>query len=213
VWLAALWLLVAAPADADGRLWPLLEGGGQVVLIRHGLTTPGAGDPDGFRLEDCATQRNLNEEGRQQSRRLGEVFRARRIPVERVLSSPWCRCVETARLAFGGSEPWAALGNLFGRPERRDEQVRHMRARVSESRAGGNLVLVTHGATIEALTGINPGTAEMVIVTPRGGGAFAVAGRLGIRQASMRRVMELAERSCYNPPSSSRRPVDHRRQS
>jgi hypothetical protein len=74
-------------------------------------------------------------------------------------------------------------------------------------------VLVTHGATIEALTGINPGTAEMVIVTPRGGGAFAVAGRLGIRQASMRRVMELAERSCYNPPSSSRRPVDHRRQS
>jgi broad specificity phosphatase PhoE len=151
------------------------------VLIRHGLTTPGVGDPPGFRLEDCATQRNLNDEGRRESERVGEAFRRRGIQVGRVLSSPWCRCVETARLAFGNSEVWTPLSNLFGRPENREAQVRQMRARVSQAPAGGNLVLVTHGSTIAALTGIHPATAEMVVLTPRGGGQFEVAGRLGAR--------------------------------
>jgi phosphohistidine phosphatase SixA len=182
VLLLVSFLLAAAPtAAASEQLWTLLEGGGQVVLIRHGLTTPGVGDPPGFRLDDCATQRNLDDEGRREAQRVGEAFRTRGVPVERVLSSPWCRCVETARLAFGGSEPWPALGNLFGRPENRAEQVRQMRLRVSERPGPGNLVLVTHGSTIAALTGINPGTAEMVVVTPQGGGRFAVAGRLSVR--------------------------------
>jgi phosphohistidine phosphatase SixA len=182
VLLLVSFLLAAAPtAAASEQLWTLLEGGGQVVLIRHGLTTPGVGDPPGFRLDDCATQRNLDDEGRREAQRVGEAFRTRGVPVERVLSSPWCRCVETARLAFGGSEPWPALGNLFGRPENRAEQVRQMRLRVSERPGPGNLVLVTHGSTIAALTGINPGTAEMVVVTPQGGERFAVAGRLRAR--------------------------------
>ena len=172
----------ASPTAANDDLWTLLKGGGQVVLIRHGLTTPGVGDPAGMRLDDCSTQRNLVDEGRQESRRLGEAFRARGIPVGKVLSSPWCRCVETAQQAFAGTpEIWAALGNLFGRPEAVAHQVRDMRARVSERPSGGNLVLVTHGSTIAALTGINPGTAEMVVVTPQGGGRFVVAGRLAAR--------------------------------
>jgi phosphohistidine phosphatase SixA len=179
--LALLLLALPSGAAADERLWTLLQGGGQVVLIRHGLTTPGTGDPPGFRLDDCATQRNLNDEGRRESRQVGEAFRARKLPVARVLSSPWCRCVETARLAFGGSETWTPLSNLFGRSENREEQVRQMRARVSETPPGGNLVLVTHGSTIAALTGINPDTAEMVVVAPQGGGRFAVAGRLRAR--------------------------------
>jgi phosphohistidine phosphatase SixA len=181
--LALAVLLLASPAAAadDEALWTLLAGGGQVVLIRHGLTTPGVGDPPGFRLEDCSTQRNLNEEGRRESRRVGEAFRTRSIRVERVLSSPWCRCVETAQLAFGGAERWEPLSNLFGRPERRAEQVSQMQGLVSEPRGGGTLVLVSHGSTISALTGINPDTAEMVIVTPQGGGKFAVAGRLRAR--------------------------------
>jgi broad specificity phosphatase PhoE len=179
--LALLLLVAPAAAAADDGLWALLRGGGQVVLIRHGLTTPGVGDPAGFRLEDCATQRNLDGEGRAEARRVGEAFRARGIPVGRVLSSPWCRCQETARLAFGGSERWDALANLFGRPEHRQRQVREMRARVSEPPENGNLVLVTHGSTIAALTGIHPGTAEMVVVTPQGGERFTVAGRLRAR--------------------------------
>jgi broad specificity phosphatase PhoE len=171
----------ARAADAEA-LWALLEGGGQVVMIRHAVTTPGVGDPPGFRLDDCATQRNLTDAGRADARRLGEAFRARGIRVERVRSSPWCRCLETARLAFGAAETWAALGNLFGRPEARAAQVREMEPVLAEPRAGGpNLVLVTHGSTIQAVTGVSPATAEMVIVTPRGGGRFTVAGRLAAR--------------------------------
>jgi len=170
----------AGDAQAGEPLWALLKGGGQVVLIRHAITTPGVGDPAGFRLDDCSTQRNLTDEGRGHAKRIGEAFRARAIPVERVLSSPWCRCVETAQLAFGKSEPAGALGNLFGRPENRTPQVEQMKALAAARPKSGNLVLVSHGSTISALTGVSPDTGEMVIVTPQGGGRFALAGRLGV---------------------------------
>lgn len=182
--LAVVWLITLGARDAtasDAQLWALLKGGGQAVLIRHALTTPGVGDPAGFRVDDCATQRNLTDEGRREARRLGEAFRERSIPVDRVLSSPWCRCLETARLAFGTATPSTPLSNLFGRPEARDEQVRQMRPMLGEQRIGTNLVLVTHGSTIAAVTGINPGTTEMVIVTPQGGERFTLAGRLSAR--------------------------------
>jgi len=174
-----LWLLLLpATGSADEALWSLLKQGGQVVLIRHTITTPGAGDPPGMRLEQCATQRNLSDEGRRHARRIGAAFRSRGIPVERVLSSPWCRCLETARLAFGDAEVAHALGNLFGRPQNRQKQVEEMKGLVSEPRRGANRVLVSHGSTIVALTGVSPGTGEMVVVTPQGEGRFAVAGRL-----------------------------------
>jgi phosphohistidine phosphatase SixA len=179
--LVLLALAIPRPAVADEATWALLKGGGQVILVRHAITTPGVGDPPGMRLDDCTTQRNLTDQGRSHARRLGEAFRARGIAVDRVLSSPWCRCLETARLAFGPPETWAALSNLFGRPEQRAEQVRQMQAIAAERRRGGNVVLVTHGSTIAALTGINPQTAEMVVVTPQGDGRFAVAGRLTVR--------------------------------
>jgi broad specificity phosphatase PhoE len=179
---AALLALAAIPAaHADDSLWALLKGGGQVVLMRHALTTPGVGDPEGMRLADCATQRNLSDEGRAHAKRVGEAFRDRKIPVAQVLSSPWCRCLETARLAFG-TEPQAspALGNLFGRGDPQGRQVAQMRALVSRKPAGGNLVLVSHGSTILALTGVSPATGEMVVVTPQGDGKFALAGRLEV---------------------------------
>lgn len=171
-------LLLPAAVSADEALWSLLKEGGQLVLIRHAITAPGAGDPPGMRLEECSTQRNLSDEGRRHARRIGEAFRSRGIPVERVLSSPWCRCLETARLAFGNAEVAHALGNLFGRPQHREKQVQAMKGLVSEPRSGANRVLVSHGSTILALTGVSPGTGEMVIVTPQGDGRFAVAGRL-----------------------------------
>jgi broad specificity phosphatase PhoE len=174
-------LTPAVPAArADEAVWTLLRAGGQVVLIRHAITTPGVGDPDGMRLDDCQSQRNLTDAGRAHARRVGEAVSTRGVAVDRVLSSPWCRCLETARLAFGQAETWTALSNLFGRPDNRAEQVRQMRAMVGEPRSGGNLVLVTHGSTIAALTGINPDTAEMVVVTPQGQGRFAVVGRLRV---------------------------------
>lgn len=163
-WILVL-LLLPAGAAADEKLWSLLKAGGQVVLIRHTITTPGAGDPPGMRLDDCSTQRNLTDAGRQHARRIGEEWRKRGIPVERVLSSPWCRCLETARLAFGKPEVADALSNLFGRHEASERQVREMRALVSSHAGKGNLVLVSHGSTISALTGISPGTGEMVVLS------------------------------------------------
>jgi broad specificity phosphatase PhoE len=175
---ALLLIFVCGIVNANDELWDLLRSGGKVVLIRHPLTEPGAGDPQGFRLEDCSTQRNLSDEGREHAKRIGAAFRLRRIPVERVLTSPWCRCVETASLAFGSAEISPALANLFGRSEGRQKQVEELTAMASERRSGGNLVLVTHGSTILALTRIPVNMGEIMVVTPLGAGRFAVAGRL-----------------------------------
>ena len=182
LWISLALFALAVPAWADEALWTLLQKGGQVVLVRHGVTTPGAGDPPGFKLGDCGTQRNLVDAGREEAARLGTALRARKVPVARVLSSPWCRCIETARIAFG-TEPAVddALANLFGDASNRDRQVAQFRRLVATAPTDGNLFLVTHGSTTAAFTGINQGTAEMVIVTPEGGERYRVAGRLAIQ--------------------------------
>ena len=176
----ALLAELAGPGAARGseQIWALLKGGGQVVLMRHAVTTPGVGDPAGMRLDDCSTQRNLSDAGRREARQIGLAFRARGVVVDRVLASPWCRCVETASLAFGSAEIAPALSNLFGRSEHRTPQVREMQALVGERHSGGNLVLVSHGSTILALTGVSLDADEMVVVTPQGAGSFVVIGRL-----------------------------------
>jgi len=171
---------LCAPAQGSETLWKRLAQGGQVVMIRHTITSPGVGDPPGMRLDDCATQRNLTDEGRRHAREIGAAFSARSIPIDSVLASPWCRCLETARLAFGRAEVSQPLGNLFGRPGNQPRQVRELKALAGALRRGGNLVLVTHGSTIAALTGISPGTGELVILTPRGNGEFEVAGRMTV---------------------------------
>jgi broad specificity phosphatase PhoE len=178
--LAVLVPLLALPdtALASEQIWALLKAGGQVILLRHAITTAGVGDPPGMRLDDCSTQRNLSDEGRRHARQVGQAFRARDIGVERVLTSPWCRCLETARLAFGAAEIWEPLGNLYGRPENRARQVSEMQRLLAQPPRQGNLVLVSHGSTISALTGVSPGTAEMVVVTPEGDGRLVVRGRL-----------------------------------
>ena len=99
LFLAAL-LALAPLAHADDAVWAKLKAGGNVLLIRHASTESGLGDPPGFKLGDCTTQRNLNDEGRAQARRIGEWFSARGLKPARVRSSPWCRCLDTAALAF-----------------------------------------------------------------------------------------------------------------
>lgn len=180
----ALWAVSvsgASAADPDDALWRLLKAGGQVVLMRHAVTTEGVGDPPGMVLADCSTQRNLSDAGRGHARQVGEAFRAHGVAVSQVVSSPWCRCLETARLAFRTEpEVSTALSNLFGRSDTDGRQVSQMKALVSRRPAAGNVAMVSHGSTILALTGVSPATGEMVIVTPQGGGKFVVAGRLAV---------------------------------
>lgn len=174
-------ILLCAPVLADEAGLAALKAGGHVAMIRHGLTTPGAGDPLGFKLEDCANQRNLIEEGREESRRLGRLLRERGIQIDRLLSSEWCRCVETAELiGMGAVGKESALNNFYGRPQNRERQVREMRALIAGWKGSGNLLLSTHGANIGALMGINPVTAEGVVLQPAPGTeeGFRVVGRI-----------------------------------
>lgn len=175
-------LLAPFAAAADEAAWKLLQAGGQIVMLRHAVTDPGVGDPEGMRLEDCATQRNLSAQGRAHAGRIGAALRARGVAVGRVLSSPWCRCLETARLAFGAPpQVTPALGNLFGRRDAEAKQLAQMKLLLAaEKPARGNTVMVSHGSTIQALTGVSPGTGEMVVLTLLDGGAFRVAGRIAV---------------------------------
>jgi phosphohistidine phosphatase SixA len=170
----------AARADEAGIA--ALKAGGHVAMVRHGLTTPGSGDPLGFKLEDCATQRNLIDEGREESRKLGRLLRDRGVAIARVQSSEWCRCIETAELmAVGNVEKASPLNNLFGRPQNRAKQVEEMRELIAAWKGPGNLLLMTHGANMGALMGINPETASGVVLEPAPGTqeGFRVVGRLG----------------------------------
>ncbi|HEY3066035.1 MAG TPA: histidine phosphatase family protein [Methylomirabilota bacterium] len=171
-------LVVPTVAGADEALWSLLRAGGHVLVMRHAATDPGTGDPPGFTLDDCATQRNLSARGREDARRVGEVFRARGVPVSVVLSSRWCRCLDTARLAFGVVEPWAALDSMFEDKSKSDEQARAFRERAGTRPANGNVVLVSHGVNIAAWTGVSTAQGDVVVLTPSGRATFRVAGTL-----------------------------------
>ncbi len=167
-----------AAAQAGPEGWRLLGRGGHVVLIRHSLA-PGFGDPPNFTLGDCATQRNLSEEGRRQARAIGDAFRERGIPIEGVFSSQWCRCRETAALAFGEFREQPALNSFFERPELKAAQTRAMKALLNEHRPrAGNLILVTHQVNITALTDIVPDSGEMVVVALDKQGEPAVKARI-----------------------------------
>jgi phosphohistidine phosphatase SixA len=164
--------VAAADAGAGQRtapeLWDLLKSGGHVALIRH-ARAPGFGDPPGFRLADCATQRNLSDEGREQARRIGQAFRDNGVAVDNVLSSEWCRCLETAALlGLGPVERFPALNSFFEMRENRDPQMKILVPWVRDARPEGVFVLVTHQVVISALTGEGAGSGEIVVVRPRG---------------------------------------------
>lgn len=165
---------VATAADA----WPDLTQSGAIVLFRH-ATAPGIGDPANFKLDACATQRNLDDKGRAEARKLGEQFRNRKIAVGAVLTSQWCRTRDTARLAFGNEavkdEP--AFNSFFGRSSGiSDAQTAQARAILARWRGPGTLVVVTHQVNITALTGVNPASAEGVVVRPAADGSRRVVG-------------------------------------
>jgi len=166
--LIALAMPVAAEdtASADAA-WAALERGGHVALVRHGHAPGRSPDPPNFRLEDCATQRGLDERGRAQAVALGQALRRHGVQVERVLSSPWCRCLETARLMDYSPGIFDALYNLMGPNPDRERQRRDFRATVAAWRGPGTLLLVSHGVTIGFLTGeAYPAEAEIIVLAP-----------------------------------------------
>ena len=183
-WLApAVFLSLAGAGEADAaELWTVLAREHPVIIVRHASTDPGVGDPPGFRLGDCGTQRNLSAEGRVEAGRLGAALRVRGIPVLRVLSSRWCRCLETARLAFGRAEGWPPLDSTFEDRSRAPEQDAAVRAAIAAHQPGsGVLVLVTHQVNITALTGEAVASGEIIVTRPvPEGRGLAPVGRLKV---------------------------------
>lgn len=177
-WLVAsvLWGWVAA-APAAEPVWEALRVPGSVVVLRHSYA-PGSFDPPDARLDDCSTQRNLDEAGRAQARRVGEAFRLNGLTVGTVLSSPRCRCLDTARLAFGRAEPWNVLQGALRDAELRQRLLAGVRARVAAHREGPPLVLVTHGSVVSDLTGLDVRMGAFVVLRRGVDGTHAVAGQL-----------------------------------
>lgn len=159
--------VAAAPAkdrEKADPLWQQLKQGDHVILIRHASTVPGTGDPPGFVLADCATQRNLSDEGRAEAKRIGATFQQHGVPIGNVMSSRWCRCLDTARLAFDKVRPWAALDSHFDQPSNSAIQAASVRLGLTNKEIkGSNLVLVTHQVNITALTGVYPAQGEAVV--------------------------------------------------
>jgi broad specificity phosphatase PhoE len=177
----ALGVALLCQAAVPAAAFPIerLDEGGYVLMLRH-ATAPGVGDPDDFRLGDCATQRNLSDAGRAEARRLGERLRAHGIASAAVYSSQWCRCLETAELLdLGPVEPLPALNSFFARPDDRAPHLAALRRFLADlPEDGPPVILVTHQVTISAMTGRGAVSGEAVVLTADGTGRPPVAGTI-----------------------------------
>ena len=173
----ALWAGTVSTAAATETVWEALRAPGTVVVLRHSYA-PGGFDPPDARLDDCTTQRNLDDNGRAQARRTGEAFRRNGVVVGAVLSSPRCRCLDTARLAFGRVESWEPLQGALNDAERRRRQVAEIRRAIAAHRDGPPLVLVTHGSVVSDLTGLSVQMGAFVVLRRAADGGHVIAGQL-----------------------------------
>lgn len=163
--LCTLCLLLPDGVSAQNQdfVWSELSQGRAVALIRH-ATAPGLGDPPGFRIGDCSTQRNLSEEGRIQARRIGAFFKHKGLKAATVYSSQWCRCLETARLlGIGPVKELPALNSFFQDSSAENQQTEETRRLINTLPAGNAAIFVTHQVNITALTGIFPSSGEVII--------------------------------------------------
>lgn len=153
--------------QTDDDLWSKLQQKGQVyaVLFRHAIA-PGTGDPSNFSLNDCSSQRNLSLEGKVQAVRMGEAFKSRQINVTKILSSQWCRCLDTANLMnLGSVQPFTPLNSFFLNSNRSEEQTNQLRKfLLEETHQEGVIVMVSHQVNITAMSDIFPRSGEGVVL-------------------------------------------------
>ena len=141
-----------------------LKEGKKIVFIRHALA-PGNGDPNNFDIKDCSTQRNLNDEGRAQSKRIGNFFEKNNIKIDKVLSSEWCRCKDTAKIAFGKFETFSALNSFYETrfSKNKSKQMKDLREYISKWESDSNLIIVTHYVVILDILDRGTSSGEMII--------------------------------------------------
>ena len=157
-------LTSSVKADFNKKLLNQLEDGGKLIFIRHAYA-PGSGDPSNFNLNDCSTQRNLSEEGRKQAANIGEFFRNKKIKIDKVLSSEWCRCKETSSIAFNNFKTKKFLNSFYSLKfaKNKKSQMINLKKYINSWKSDKNLVLVTHYVVISEALNYAPSSGEIVI--------------------------------------------------
>ena len=152
------------PLYANEKILKLLKEGGKIVFIRHAYA-PGNGDPNNFDIKNCSTQRNLNNNGILQSKNIGTFFSKNNIQIDKVLSSEWCRCKDTAKIAFGNYETKNFLNSFYDErfSENKDKQILDFQKFIGNWNKTGNLVLVTHYVVIFEILNLTTSSGEIVI--------------------------------------------------
>ena len=157
-------LITTVKADLNKKLINQLEEGGKLIFIRHAYA-PGSGDPDNFNLNDCSTQRNLSKEGQRQAEYIGEFFRNNKVKIDKVLSSEWCRCKETAEIAFKDFSTNSFLNSFYSSKyaKNKDKQIKMLKNYVIKFKSDKNLILITHYVLISEVLNYAPSSGEIVV--------------------------------------------------
>tara|TARA_Y100000741_G_scaffold339615_1_gene300592 strand:+ start:390 stop:947 length:558 start_codon:yes stop_codon:yes gene_type:complete len=151
-------------ADSKINLVQNLKEGGKLIFIRHAYA-PGSGDPENFNINDCSTQRNLNENGRIQSKKIGDFFKENQIEINKIYSSEWCRCKETAFIAFETFETKNFLNSFFSLnfTHNKKSQMTDFKKFLINWDKKTNLIFVTHYVVINEILGYPPSSGEIII--------------------------------------------------
>ena len=151
-------------ADLNKTLINHLQDGGKLIFIRHAYA-PGTGDPNNFNLNDCSSQRNLSNDGRRQAQYIGEFFRENKIKINKVLSSEWCRCKETAKIAFKDFSTISFLNSFYSSKysKNKDKQISALNDYIENFKNNDNLILVTHYVLISEVLNYSPSSGEIVV--------------------------------------------------
>ncbi len=153
-------------AEITDKILNELQNGGNIIFIRHAYA-PGGGDPENFDISDCSTQRNLNDNGRNQSKKIGNLFKRNEVPIDKVISSEWCRCKETASIAFNEFKTKNFLNSFYSPKfaKNKKKQIKNLKNYINNWNGNKNLVLVTHYVVISEALDYTSRSGEIVIQT------------------------------------------------
>ena len=157
-------IVFSTPINSQEKLIDLLKDGNKLIFIRHAYA-PGNGDPKNFKLNDCSTQRNLNDEGIIQSKKIGQFFSRNKIQVDKVLSSEWCRCKDTAKFAFNKYSTFDALNSFYDPrfKNNKNKQIHDLKNYINNWKSKKNLVLITHFVVISEVLKVGANSGEIII--------------------------------------------------
>ena len=151
-------------AFSDEKVLKYLKEGKKLIFIRHAIA-PGNGDPDNFNIKDCSTQRNLDKNGINQSKKIGLFFKSNKIKIDKVLSSEWCRCTDTAKYAFENFETFDALNSFYDERFAANEtkQINDLKQYIKNWNSDKNLVFVTHYVVISSIFNTGTSSGEIIV--------------------------------------------------